>query len=83
MICTWRNCTLVAEIPKLDKNGAEWAHLCPKHARAFEDAMRSGDARCVLRAWARAGAGHRRREQLADGIARGCGAIVDFFRKLR
>lgn len=80
-ICTWKECQNTAASPQLDKNGHEWANLCPKHVKEFDDATGSLNAGRVLRAWALAGKEHHARGKMADDIARVCGALSELARK--
>jgi hypothetical protein len=77
MTCTWKDCPNAATSPLTDKNGQEWARLCPEHAEEFEASVGSLDARKVLRSWSLAGKEHHARGKMTDDIARVCGALAE------
>lgn len=54
MKCTWKDCPNEATEPQIGKDGSQWADLCKAHEKELMDAIKSGNARMVLRSWARA-----------------------------
>jgi hypothetical protein len=83
MRCTWKDCTQPAKHPQVGSDGRERANLCDEHAAKLEAAVSSTDARQLVGTWARAGSQHPERQRLAVDMAKGAGAIVEFFGKWR
>lgn len=84
--CTWSTklhgaCTADAEIPIKDKSGKAWAHLCSYHEARFNLAIKSGDAKKIIGAWASAG-GPEHHADVANDIATGLRALARLARKL-
>lgn len=53
--CTWQFCKSEARKPQLDRDGKQWANLCPTHDTELEASF--GDPRKILRAWVTAQGG--------------------------
>jgi len=53
MICTWKECTMEAKHPQLDRNGNEWANLCDIHHDELESAI-GAEPKRMLSAWVKA-----------------------------
>jgi hypothetical protein len=57
MRCTWMNCICDAVEPQVARDGQKWADLCVDQARFLKEAIDSGSAKRVVRAWVRAQGG--------------------------
>ena len=80
MRCTWKECRADGTHPQLGKTGGEWAVLCQTHHDELEAAMDTLEAKPLLRAWARAGHGHRAREDFKRGAAEGVVRLARLFK---
>ena len=81
--CTWKDCQAEGVRAQLDKNKAEWAYLCQAHHDELEAALDRLEPKGLLRAWARAGHGHKSREEFKKDVVAGMTAIGQFAQTLK
>jgi hypothetical protein len=84
--CTWKGCEAAGAEAQIGKDGQEWAFLCGEHHDELEavmDLVATEDpkkmAPKLIRAWARAGHGHRARDEMKEEIVHGAVALGRFF----
>jgi hypothetical protein len=65
MRCTWVDCEEEASIPRVDREGREWANLCQKHHDMLEGSMQIDgfDPKRLLCYWVRAHGGYKKAAQ--------------------
>jgi hypothetical protein len=83
MRCTWKECGAEGTKSQLDKNGCEWALLCEAHHEELEAALDSLEPKKLMRAWARAGSGHKSREEFKRDVSKGMQSLGQFAQRLR
>ena len=64
--CTWVHCLENATQPQRSSDGSIWANLCSRHEHELVQAVRSGEAPSLCRAWVLAQGGS---EKAAERMA--------------